>query len=189
MIISSGPPSLLSSFSVHCGIQDDKDMWRKKKRKRNRTIDYSDLPSTLVYECSVSNLTIKISTFSNVAGERLPWEEVRRRRGGGEGGGEGERPRGGRQGWTRTDTGEVGMWSSFTDLHHFSHRVRELSVGANVICYFCNSWTFWDVLLKLLLYITQAPQHWVKAGWPEAHGDLNSGAGADSHQVKPSYLI
>ena len=28
-------------------------MWRKKKRKRNRTIDYSDLPSTLVYECSV----------------------------------------------------------------------------------------------------------------------------------------
>ena len=57
---------------IDFGIQDDKDMWRKKKRKRNRTIDYSDLPSTLVYECSVSNLTIKISTFSNVAGERLP---------------------------------------------------------------------------------------------------------------------
>ena len=40
--------------------QDDKDTWRKKKRKRNRTIDYSDLPSTLVYECSVSDVVFVV---------------------------------------------------------------------------------------------------------------------------------
>ena len=41
-------------------------MWRKKKRKRNRTIDYSDLPSTLVYECSVGKtVMIAITTISN----------------------------------------------------------------------------------------------------------------------------
>merc|ERR1719264_838563 len=43
-------------FLTECSSsQDDKEMWRKKKRRRNRTIDYSDLPSTLVYECSVKD--------------------------------------------------------------------------------------------------------------------------------------
>ena len=43
-------------------------MWRKKKRKRNRTIDYSDLPSTLVYECSVR---VKIAKSKEHQEERV----------------------------------------------------------------------------------------------------------------------
>merc|ERR550532_914227 len=43
-------------FLTECSSsQDDKEVWRKKKRRRNRTIDYSELPSTLVYECSVKD--------------------------------------------------------------------------------------------------------------------------------------
>jgi len=48
-------------FLTECSSnQDDSDGWgtrgkRKEKRKRNRTIDFCELPSTMVYECSVKD--------------------------------------------------------------------------------------------------------------------------------------